>query len=163
MTKDRPDYGVMIVEKEPGKSKGEVGRLIQDAYTREVSELFDRVYLLMMRLLQYVFRNSTDDSEALRAFAYTAIGIMPTMIKPLAEALMLLPAGEAWKRKTAGPAFGLSRHVTLPENPRTAMIVVKERLNELLDRAQRLAKDERAPAQLVNAHKNLGDWFRRLP
>ena len=166
VTKDRTDYGVTLIgspNEEPSDPSILVGRLIQDEYTREVSDLFDRVYLLMMRLLQYVFRNPTSDMDALRGFAWTAIGIMPTIIKPLSEALTLLPAGEPWGSKTAGPAFGLSRHVTLPENPRTAMIVVKERLTELLDLAQRLAEDERAPAQLVNAHKNLGDWFRRLP
>ena len=121
--------------------------------------LFDRVYLPMLRLLQYVFRNSTDDTEALRRFAVTAIGIMPTMIKPLAEALTLLPAGEAWGAKTAGPAFGLSRHVTLPENPRTAMVVVRERIQELLVLSGKLAEAARPPVQLINARRNLERWF----
>ena len=154
IAKSRSDYGVEIA-KGPKKTGRICANLIEDEYTSEVAVLFDRVYLLMLRLLQYVFRNNTDDTEALRRFAVTAIGIMPTMIKPLAEALTLLPAGEAWGAKTAGPAFGLSRHVTLPENPRTAMVVVRERIQELLVLSGKLAEDARAPVQLINARRNL--------
>ncbi len=161
VAKARGDYGVELVSG-PVDSEA-VGNVIQDAYTREVAELFDRVYLLMLRLLQYVFRNSTDDSEVLRSFAKTAIGLMPTLIKPLAEALTLLPMGGEFGDKRAGPAFGLSRHVTLPEDPRAASIVVQERLSELVQKAQGLATDGRAPVQLANAVANLEYWKRELP
>ena len=161
VSKERPDSGASII-KQPQDGDEIVGRLIQDPYTREVAQLFDRVYLLMLRLLQYVFRNSTDDANTLRAFSQTAIGLMPTLIKPLGESLMLLPAGKPWGSKTAGPAFGLSRHVTLPENPWTAMVVVQERLQELVARAAELAEVDRAPKQLVNARRNLEDWLRKL-
>jgi hypothetical protein len=109
-----------------------------------------------------VFRNSTDDKVVLRAFARTAIGLMPTLIKPLAEALTLLRAGVPFGDMTAGPAFGLSRHVTLPEDPRTASTVVRERLSELIASAGGLAEDDRAPTQLVNACRNLAEWQKRL-
>ncbi len=160
--KTRSDDGVMLVT-QPQDGGEDVGRVIQDPYTQEVAELFDRVYLLMLRLLQYVFRNSTDDTVMLRAFSQTAIGLMPTLIKPLAETLTLLPAGEPWGAKTAGPAFGLSRHVTLPEHPATASRVVRERLQELIARAATLADDDRAPRQLLHARHNLERWARQLP
>ena len=157
VAKKRLDYGVPVVT-EPTDTDQDVGRLIQDPYAAEVAVLFDKTYLLMLRLLQYIFRNSTDDSETLRCFAKTAIGIMITLIKPLGESLMLLSAGEVWQGKTAGPAFGLSRHVTLPEEQHVANVIVQERLTELEQVAERLSADARAPVQLKKSVANLKRW-----
>lgn len=66
VAKLRPDYGVEIVKKpSTGAKTRRVGHPIKDPYTAEVAALFDRVYVLMLRLLQYVFRNSTDWKERL--------------------------------------------------------------------------------------------------
>jgi len=138
------------------------GHEIVDVYTREVARLFDSVYLLMLRLLQYVFRNSTDEPVLLERLASTAIGVMPTMIKPLAEALTQLRMGDPYGDKKAGPTYGLSRHVTLAEDPGAALTVVRERLGEMLIRADALASDHRAPAGLIHAARNLRYWSERL-
>lgn len=156
---ERAESGINVATK---LSDAASGHLIQDPYTKEVGELFDRAYLLMLRLLQYIFRNSTDDSVVLRQFAKTAIGIMTTLIKPLAESLMLLPMGKGFGNLMAGPGFGLSRHVTLPENQTTAAILVRERLQELINHATQIAEDDRAPSQLVNSQRNLEYWLEQV-
>lgn len=134
------------------------GNLIKDQYSRQVAELFDSIYGLMLRILQYVFDNGTADAALLRDFSRMAIRVMPTVIKPIGEALTLLPAGDDYGSKMAGPAFGLSRHVSLPMDPLSASIVAQERLRELVHQSEELAADKRAPAQLINAHINLKQW-----
>jgi len=134
----------------PDRAAGAVN-LIEDPYTAAVAELFDAIYILMLRQLQYVFSDPPQKSDLAPRFAKTAIGLMPIVIKPLGEALTLLPAGPTHAGKTAGPAFAMTRHVPLPADPRVAKIVADERLNELATEAERLADDARAPRQLLKA------------
>jgi len=159
LASQRPDSSLTIVTTAADQL---VGQQIQDPYTLQVARLFDRVYLLMLRLLQYVFRNATGECVVLREFAGLAIGLMPTLIKPLAESLTLLPMGGKFGDRTAGPSFGMSRHVTLPDPPQVAAVVVRERLAELVAAAEQLAADERAPVQLENAARNMRRWLSQL-
>jgi Ferritin-like len=130
--------------------------VIQDAYTAAVAELFDAVYILMLRQLQYVFSDHPQrENELVQRFARSAIGLMPTVVKPLGEALALLPAGVDYGAQTAGPAFAMTRHVPLPSDPRVARIVNGERFAELAAEAERLTADARAPRQLVKAAENM--------
>jgi hypothetical protein len=129
--------------------------VIKDAYAASVAELFDGVYILMLRQLQYVFSDHPKKDELVRRFARAAIVIMPTVVKPLGEALASLPAGSEHDSHTAGPAFAMTRHVPLPSDPRVAAIVARERLAELAAEAESLANDQRAPRQLVRAAENL--------
>lgn len=138
----------------PDHAAGTVN-LIKDAYSAAVAELFDGVYILMLRQLQYVFSDHPKKDELVRRFARTAIVFMPTVIKPLGEALALLPAGGEHGTQTAGPAFAMTRHVPLPADPRVAALVAGERLAELATEADRLASDPRAPQQLVRAAENM--------
>lgn len=138
------------------------GNLIEDEYTKQVAELFDELYGLMLRMLQYVFDNSTEDAALLRDFSRMAIKMMCTVIKPLGEALTLLPAGARYGLRTAGPAFAMSRHVPLPREPHSASIVAQERLQELVLLLEELAEHSNAPTQLISAHTNLTSSFRSL-
>jgi Ferritin-like len=144
ITKWRGDYGA------------DQRNIIEDEYTQCVSALFDDVYVLMLRLLAYVFSNGAVSSALMQRFSAVAIGMMPAVVLPLGEALTMLPAGrESYGDKTAGPTFGLTRHVTLPADPIIADVVVKERMNELLATAGTLAADSRAPQPLQHCHRNL--------
>ena len=131
------------------------GNLIENEYTKQVAELFDELYGLMLRMLQYVFDNSTEDAALLRDFSRMAIKMMCTVIKPLGEALTRLPAGARYGLRTAGPAFAMSRHVPLPREPRSASIVAQERLQELVLLSEELADHVSAPIQFISAHTNL--------
>lgn len=129
--------------------------VIDDPYTVAVAELFDAVYILMLRQLQFVFSDHPKKGDLVPRFARTAIVLMPTVIKPLGEALSLLPAGLKHGAKTAGPAFAMTRHVPLSADPRVAEIVASERFAELVAEAERLASDSRAPRQLIKAAESL--------
>jgi hypothetical protein len=150
----RGDYGATVaVGREDHTALR--GNLVEDEYTRRVASLFDSTYVLMLRMLAYVFSNSTGDPELLHVFSRVAIGMMPMVIKPLGEALTLLPAGVKYGDKTAGPAFGISRHVPLAPDPAVAHTLVRERLAELSLEANEVCARPGAPAQLARAAANL--------
>jgi hypothetical protein len=128
--------------------------LITDSYTKKVSELFDELYILMLRVLQYIFNNSVADRARLGLLARTAIEIMPVVLKPLGEALTVLPSGASGE-ETAGPSFAMSRHVPLPSDFEIATRVVEERMKELADVADDLASASIAPKSLLSAATNL--------
>jgi hypothetical protein len=80
--------------------------------------------------------------EQLKKFCSVAIDFMPRVLLPLGEGLMLMPAGDKHPGKTAGPGFGLTRHVMLPPNPRNAQRLCRERIQELAGVAADLLKRE---------------------
>ncbi|MEX2171331.1 MAG: hypothetical protein WD851_18570, partial [Pirellulales bacterium] len=129
-------------------------RILKDPYTREVSELFDEIYMLMLRMLQFVFSNPTAERAQVEWFSMTAIGIMPVVVKPLGEALTLLASGCA-EGETAGPSFRMSRHVPLPADVMIAHRIAVERLKQLAAEAVRLSRDPRSPNQLAAAASNM--------
>jgi hypothetical protein len=120
--------------------------LIADPYAAKVAGLFDGLYSLMLRMLSYTFA-PCGQMELRRTLAQGAIVLMATVIKPLGEALTALPAGSEPGR-TAGPPFGLTRHVVLPVDARSARILVAERLAELTAIAGVLASSPEAPSSL---------------
>jgi hypothetical protein len=75
----------------------------------------------------------------LRKFCGVAIDLMPRVLLPLGEGLMLMPAGNKYPGKTAGPGFGPTRHVMLPPNAENARRLCRERLNELSKLATNLS------------------------
>ncbi|MBL0726109.1 hypothetical protein JI745_00235 [Piscinibacter sp. HJYY11] len=127
--------------------------LIEDPYTHRVAAHFNEVYGLAMRMLQFTF-SSTEVGDVAKSFASVAIVVMATVLKPIGEALMLLPL-RAGSRLRAGPEFGLTRHVALPTDADVAMQLVRERLEELTQAARALAAEEHAPSQMANAARNL--------
>jgi hypothetical protein len=97
-----------------------------------VAGLFDSAYSLMLRMLAWSFEFDSDGVEAqLKKFCSVAIDFMPRVLLPLGEGLMLMPAGEKYPGKTAGPGFGLTRHVMLPPNAKNAQMLCRERIHEL--------------------------------
>ncbi|MDP4255305.1 MAG: ferritin-like domain-containing protein [Bacteroidota bacterium] len=135
---------------------------IEDPYTNDVAILFDNVYSLMLRMLQYVFQSGPLPADGQRRFAEAAIQIMARALKPLGEALTLLPAGPSYPGKTAGPAFGLYRHVSLPADFNAATIMVNERFEELIAEGRKLSTHPKAPAVLLSGISKLEDIANRL-
>jgi hypothetical protein len=121
--------------------------LIENAYSADVARLFDGLYSLMLRMLSYTFAPG-GEFDLRRTLGQGAIILMATVIKPLGEALTALPAGPK-PGHTAGPPFGLTRHVLLPVNATTARLLVAERLNELSAFSAVLAASPNAPVGLA--------------
>jgi hypothetical protein len=127
--------------------------LLTDPFSQRACDLFDDVYTLMLRLLQHAFaQGPAAPSTAL--FAAAAIDAMVTVIKPLGEALTLLPA-DSGSDMRAGASFGLTRHVPLPSRSDIAAVVVAERGVELRVIAAGLAASPSAPAPLKTAAANM--------
>ena len=124
--------------------------------------LFDNVYSLMLRMLQYVFQSGPLPADGQRRFAEAAIQIMARALKPLGEALTLLPAGPGHPGMTAGPAFGLYRHVSLPGDFEVATKIVHERFEELIATGHRLCTHPHAPAVLQAGISKIEDIANRL-
>jgi Ferritin-like len=105
---------------------------IDDPLAGQVAGLFDSVYSLMLRMLAWSFEfDSVGVEEQLKKFCSVAIDLMPRVLLPMGEGLMLMPAGKKYPGKTAGPGFGLTRHVMLPPSADNAGRLCRERLKEL--------------------------------
>lgn len=105
---------------------------IDDQLAVQVAGLFDSVYSLMLRMLAWSFEFDAGGVEdQLKRFCSVAIDFMPRVLLPLGEGLMLMPAGKKYPGNTAGPGFGLTRHVMLPPSAENARRLCRERLNEL--------------------------------
>jgi hypothetical protein len=115
---------------------------IGDKQAARVAGLFDSAYSLMLRMLAWSFEFDSVGVEAqLKKFCSTAIDFMPRVLLPLGEGLMLMPAGKKYPEKTAGPGFGLTRHVMLPPDAKNALMLCKERIHELAAIASDLLKE----------------------
>lgn len=136
--------------------------LITDLLTSDVADCFDSIYAHMLRMLQYVFDNATNHSDLLRAFGHGALEAMTAILKPLGEALTLMPAGPEYEAQTAGPGFLLSRHVALPTEPVAAAIVAAEKIQELSARLNTLTSSHDAVPQLKSAAANLERMAQRF-
>ena len=110
------------------------GELIINPTTRELADLFDDCYNLMLQALQHAFANTIGNKLFNKSVAAFAIQSMIRIIKPLGETLTRLPAFGDPDLKNAGAAFGLSRHVSLPDNNTTAQTILLERGKEILER-----------------------------
>jgi hypothetical protein len=127
---------------------------ITHPHTKKVANLFDGLYSLMLRMLGYTFTPS-GDANLRRTFGQGAIVMMATVLKPLGEGLAQMPAAASPGGVTAGPPFGLTRHVVLPAEERVARLLVSERLADLTAKAAQLAASPQAHASLDRVEATL--------
>jgi hypothetical protein len=156
----RPAMDNPTAFEEPGY--GAKANPIEDPLASQVAALFDSVYSLMLRMLAWSFQfDAAGRQDQLRSFCAVAIDLMPRVLLPMGEGLMLMPAGPKYPRKTAGPAFGLTRHVQLPACATNASLLCRERFQELAGIAKRLAKHELSnPAKAGCLHlQEIADGF----
>jgi hypothetical protein len=146
-----------------GRGYGAAANPIEHPLTQQVAALFDSAYGLMLRMLAWSFEVENTGIEAtVREFCRMAIDFMPRVLLPLGEGLMLMPAGEKYRGRTAGPGFGLTRHVMLPAAADNARILCEERLQELSQIAASLLKQALPdPARAACVHiQVLANQFR---
>jgi len=112
---------------------------IDDPLAGQVAALFDSAYSLMLRMLAWSFEfDAAGSEEQLKNFCSVAIDLMPRVLLPIGEGLMLMSAGKKYPGETAGPGFGLTRHVMLPPNAESARRLCQERFRELSTLAGKL-------------------------
>ncbi len=122
-----------------GNYASKAGQLIQNPLTREISDIFDDLYNLMIRVIQYSF--TCIDQEIRRHMSEFAINLMVRTIKPLGEYLTTQPAFSNPYFKTAGATFSLTRHVPLPEDYEITNRIVTERSHEIYARLTEIATE----------------------
>jgi hypothetical protein len=135
---------------------------IDNPLSVQVAALFDSAYSLMLRMLAWSFEFDAAGVEPqLKAFCSAAIDLMPRVVLPLGEGLMLMPAGNKYPGKTAGPGFGLTRHVMLPPDAKNARRLCRERFQELAALAAGLLQNPLPnPVQAGCAHlQQIADNF----
>jgi hypothetical protein len=76
-----------------------------DPVTREVAELFNLGYEVLLQVLTRFFTHTDETDEQLDALVRAALGIMAGVLKPLGTALTRLPMGPGNPGRTAGAAF----------------------------------------------------------
>ncbi len=125
----------------------------QDDLTKAVSEAFDAVYVLMLRMLQHCFDTGSD------LFARIAVELMVRVIKPVGEALCLVSEPG---HDPHGPGFDITRHLALPRDDRTAQLIARERAVEISSDLQNISAAPGSPARLGSAASNLAELADRL-
>jgi len=129
--------------------------VIDDPYSRRVSELFSWVYesMLLMLMQYYAFAGETAQQRTgLRA---TIRHLMSGVVRPLGEVLTELPAGPSYPGRTAGPPFELFTDLRLPANRVNAWALFHERLAQAAAECESLATEPEAPDRLAFLAENL--------
>jgi hypothetical protein len=73
--------------------------------TRQVAELFNLAYEVLLQVLTRFFTHTDETDEQLDVLVHTALGIMAGILKPLGAAMSRLPMGPGNPGRTAGAAF----------------------------------------------------------
>lgn len=79
--------------------------LLTDPATRQVAELFNLGYEVLLHVLTRFFTHTDETDEQLGVLIESAFGLMGGVMRPLATALTRLPAGPDHPGRTAAPAF----------------------------------------------------------
>ncbi len=101
--------------------------------TREVMEIFNSSYFLMMQLMVQHFGMAPKASLRRSKLMNAGIDVMTGMMRPLGELLMSLPSGK--RGKTAGPSFEIDTPAYIPL-PEVAMTTISRRFEALRNKAR---------------------------
>ena len=105
--------------------------LIEDALSRDICNLFDGSYQLLMQMLGRVLLHTDESEEQLTLLSDVTVDLMIDVLGPLGTTLTTMPAGGSHSGQTAGPSFRLSRDVATLPHQTAAWALFAERLKEL--------------------------------
>ena len=108
--------------------------LVGDPVTKQVMDLFNVCYEILLLTLQRFFAHTEETDPQLKALADATIGLMFGAIKPLGDLITTLPAGPEHPRQTTGPSFELfyESDYVLPHRE-AAWILLVERIRQAAD------------------------------
>lgn len=132
--------------------------LIADPVTRNVADLFNAGYEVLVQMLARFFAHTEENRKELETLTDTAVSAMFMVIRPLGHMLTRLPIGPAYPGETAGPSFEYYRSGYLLPHKAAAWTIMHERLLELGAACDEIAARPGAPADLGT----VGDNFRAL-
>jgi CDGSH-type Zn-finger protein/truncated hemoglobin YjbI len=105
--------------------------LVTDPLTRQVMDLFNVTYEVLLLMLQRFFAHTEETDAQLKALADATVNLMFGAIKPAGDLVTTLPAGPDYPARTAGPSFELfyESDTVLPHRE-AAWILLTERLRQ---------------------------------
>jgi hypothetical protein len=120
--------------------------------TREVAELFNLGYEVLLQVLTRFFTHTDETDEQLDALVHAAFGIMAGVLKPLGTALTRLPMGPGNPGRTAGPAFQMYYQMgNFVPWREAAWVLLSERAAVLSRQCAGCATRDRAPQAVGSA------------
>ena len=100
------------------RQPGDGANRITDASSRELAEIFNSVYELMLMMLVRFFAHGGETEEQLRLLSRGTLRMMASGLRPLGEALARMPAGPNYPGMTAGPPFSITQNVACSRTAR---------------------------------------------
>ncbi len=81
--------------------------LVTDPQTRQVMDVFNVCYEILLLTLQRFFAHTEETDAQLKVLADATVALMVRVVKPLGDMITALPAGPEYPGRTAGPSFEL--------------------------------------------------------
>jgi CDGSH-type Zn-finger protein/truncated hemoglobin YjbI len=108
--------------------------LATDPITRQVMDLFNVSYEILLLMLQRFFAHTEETDPQLKALADATVNLMFGAIEPIGDLVTTLPAGPEYPGRTAGPSFELfyESDYVLPHRE-AAWVLLVERLRQAAD------------------------------
>jgi CDGSH-type Zn-finger protein/truncated hemoglobin YjbI len=128
-----PARPVVPVNVRPAVRDAEIP-LVTDPLTRQIMDLFNVSYEILLLMLQRFFAHTEETDAQLKALADASVALMFQAVKPLGDLVTTLPAGPDYPGRTAGPSFELfyETDYVLPHRE-AAWILLAERLRQAAD------------------------------
>ena len=101
-----PVRPVVVVNVRPAERDTDVP-LVTDPLARQVMDLFNVSYEILLQILQRFFAHTDETDAQLKALADASVNLMFEVVKPLGDLVTTLPAGPEYPGRTAGPSFEL--------------------------------------------------------
>ena len=101
-----PVRPVVVVNVRPAERETDVP-LVTDPLARQVMDLFNVSYEILLQILQRFFAHTEETDAQLKALADASVNLMFEVVKPLGDLVTTLPAGPEYPGRTAGPSFEL--------------------------------------------------------
>ncbi|WP_221349922.1 ferritin-like domain-containing protein [Streptomyces beigongshangae] len=130
--------------------------LVTDPEAREVMELFNHSFFMMVQLMVQHYGWTPDASLRRSVLMNASIDVMTGMLRPLGELLVTMPSGR--RGRTAGPSFELGDPPGYVARPDVAFRAMALRFEHL---ARRAAKCARVPESVPALMTFYADRFRR--
>jgi len=108
--------------------------LATDPVARQVMDLFNVGYEILLLMLQRFFAHTEETDAQLKTLADASVSLMFGVIEPLGNLVTTLPAGPQFPGRTAGPSFELfyESDYVLPHRD-AAWILLAERIRQAAD------------------------------
>src|SRR6266516_7252191 len=108
--------------------------LATDPIPRQVMDLFNVSYEILLLMLQRFFAHTEETDPQLKALADASVNLMFGAIEPLGDLVTTLPAGPEYPGRTAGPSFELfyESDYVLPHRE-AAWVLLVERIRQAAD------------------------------